>query len=133
MRCIRSKKYKLIFNGYPNRQFPIIADFPGVGSYESLLEAKANDNLSNEQDWLFEFPRPSIELYNVQKDPYETNNLAADRSLYETTGKKLNQKLFEWMEATDDYPPNEKRRHDEIDRKTGFHYNNDFYGEYWEE
>ena len=45
---------------------------------QELRRAAAEDTLSVQQRGLFETPRPQDELYNLEADPYELNNLAED-------------------------------------------------------
>ena len=40
------------------------------------------------------------ELYDLEKDPYEMNNLIRDKS-YQKEGLQLKQELFDWLEKTD--------------------------------
>jgi N-sulfoglucosamine sulfohydrolase len=46
-------------------------------------------------------PRAEEELYDLEKDPYEINNIVGD-PIYENIKIELNQKLFEWMKNTND-------------------------------
>ncbi len=50
---------------------------------------------------LIDNPRPNEELYDLKKDPNEFNNLINDPGYFEIT-KKLKNKLYEWMNQTDD-------------------------------
>jgi N-sulfoglucosamine sulfohydrolase len=45
--------------------------------------------------------RPALEFYDIQKDPYELNNLAAQKG-YEKLVKQYEVKLKEWMNAQGD-------------------------------
>ncbi|MFX1588239.1 MAG: hypothetical protein ACFFC1_08795, partial [Promethearchaeota archaeon] len=45
--------------------------------------------------------RSEEELYNLNKDPTELDNLAYDKS-YKDIKIELKQKLFNWMKKTDD-------------------------------
>jgi hypothetical protein len=45
--------------------------------------------------------RPAMEFYDLQKDPYELNNLAGDPSLQPMI-KSFNSKLKAWMEQQGD-------------------------------
>jgi len=40
------------------------------------------------------------ELYDLQTDPYEMNNLVRDKN-YQKEGLKLKQELFDWLKTTD--------------------------------
>ncbi|NJB37772.1 sulfatase [Croceivirga sp. JEA036] len=81
MRTIRSKKYKLIHNlmperawlqysGYKEDNYPILAEMSVL-----YLEGKLNAD----QAKFFAPTKPEYELYDIQKDPYELQNLADDK------------------------------------------------------
>ena len=63
---------------------------------ELALEGKANV----ERVRLYE-KRPPEELYDIQQDPYELTNLAAD-SRYISVKQQLRRKLDQWMEQQGD-------------------------------
>ena len=56
--------------------------------------------------------RPEFELYDLEKDPYETKNLA-DNPEYSSVRKKLSRDLGDWMDDENDLgdPRSVKRRH----------------------
>ena len=45
--------------------------------------------------------RPGEELYDVEKDPYEWNNLAGDPK-YATVKERMKRRLLDWMKAMGD-------------------------------
>lgn len=122
IRCIRSERYKLIVNGYPELLFPITGDYTRSDVWWDLLEAKENKALNRFQKSYFEFPRYQVELYDLEKDPYEVYNLI-DRKEYQEIALELNNRLLIWQEETNDYPAFQKRRSDFIDRKSAFFLN----------
>lgn len=122
IRCARSEKYKLIVNGYPELLYPIIGDYVGTGTWNDLLEAKAKHGLDKYQKQLFEYPRYKVELYDLENDPYEVDNLI-DKKEYLPIATELNNKLLDWEDKTNDYSPHKKRRDDTIDRRSAFFYN----------
>ncbi|WP_194777539.1 sulfatase family protein [Pararhodonellum marinum] len=121
MRSVRTNKYKLIKNAYIEWPYGTAADLAGSPSHQELLRLKKEGKLSFPQSLVFDVPRPVIELYDVENDPFELDNLAYDVS-YRNVVQELHQVLVEWMEATDDFPPELRRRQDNTDRVTGTHF-----------
>jgi N-sulfoglucosamine sulfohydrolase len=118
IRGIRSDNFKLIKNAYIEWPHGTAADLAGSPSHQQLLRLKKENKLTEAQALVFQVPRPVIELYNVVEDPYELNNLAYDVK-YRPVIKELYQQLHNWMEATNDFPPEKRRRPDNTDRITG--------------
>jgi N-sulfoglucosamine sulfohydrolase len=121
IRGIRSDTFKLIKNAYIEWPHGTAADLAGSPSHQQLLRLKKENKLTEAQALVFQVPRPVIELYNVVEDPYELNNLAYD-ARYRPVIRDLYQHLHRWMEATDDFPPEKRRRYDNTDRVTGTHF-----------
>ncbi len=103
IRCIRTSRYKLIrnyhpelpymqFNGYKKLQYPL-------WTLIRILAEKGE--LSEAQQHFLQQTRPSEELYDLQTDPHEVNNLAGDKG-YAAVQSDLNRKLDAWIEATGD-------------------------------
>ena len=103
IRCIRTNRYKLIrnyrpelpymqFNGYKKQQYP-------VWTLIRILAEKGE--LSEAQQHFLQQTRPPVELYDLQADPHEVNNLADDRQ-YDSVQTDLSAKLDKWIEATGD-------------------------------
>ena len=126
VRSIRSNGYKLIVNSYPELLFPITGDYTGSNVWFDLLDAKAKNELNHFQNQIFEYPRYQVELYDLNKDPYEVDNLIGKKE-YQKIAIELNKLLLEWQEETNDYPSSLKRRSDFIDRKSGFYFLNKKY------
>jgi hypothetical protein len=57
--------------------------------------------LTPEQDRWFAPRRPEEELYDVQSDPWEVKNLAADPT-YDDRLKRMRQALDDWIKRTGD-------------------------------
>jgi arylsulfatase A-like enzyme len=116
-RTIRTEKYKLIYNGYPN--MPASGLDPSKSPYwYDLIGAKRANKLSYAQSLFFEFPRPSVELYDLEKDPQEQHNLAFEEEFLPIE-KKLMLKLREWQKQTKDTDVKAKEKPDGFDRITG--------------
>jgi len=82
---------------------------------------KNNEDLNDEQALIFTVPRPSVELYDLKRDPEEYINLAFDPK-FRQTSQYLLQELQKWMEDTDDFPSTYRTRRDHTDRISGIRY-----------
>lgn len=119
MRSIRTTRYKLIRNeAYTELPHGTPADIGGSPSFRSLIDVKNRGQLSFVQSRLFQVPRPRVELYDLQKDPWEVNNVAAHPDYWQLA-RELAAQLDEWMEKTGDFPPYKRIRDDHTDRLTG--------------
>ncbi len=94
-RSIRTDMYHLIWNAATEN--PTIA--VDGGPIKDLLQ-KGKDEHSYYYDLVFGI-RPEFELYKVQEDPYELNNLAADPN-YKDELNKLKNDLFEYLKKRKD-------------------------------
>ncbi|MEX0599709.1 MAG: hypothetical protein WD205_03630, partial [Rhodothermales bacterium] len=74
--------------------------------------------LTPAQARLFEAPRPRIEFYDLEKDPFELDNVAAHADYWQTA-RELAAVLDEWIDETNDFPPHVRVRDDHTDRMTG--------------
>ena len=119
MRCVRTERYKLIYNAYIEWPLSLPTDLSTSPSYWALRKAGKSEALTTEQKALFVVPRPVIELYDLQNDPGEFCNLADDPAYLEI-GKELLRKLYDWQEKSGDHPWWERRMSDDVDRVTGF-------------
>jgi arylsulfatase A-like enzyme len=118
MRSIRSKRYKLISNAYTELPFGSPSDISSSPSWKSLHALKNANQLNQSQSQIFQMPRPAWELYDLQSDPYEFTNLAAEPA-YQDILKTLRNELERWRRETNDFSADERRRADNTDRFTG--------------
>ena len=118
IRAVRGARYKLIRNAYTDLPLCTPADASRSPSWYSLTAAREAGTLTPAQARLFEAPRPVIELYDVESDPYEVVNLAG-RPEMEEIARQLSRVLDDWIDRTEDFPPNRRRRADNTDRVTG--------------
>jgi arylsulfatase A-like enzyme len=121
MRSIRTERFKLIRNAYTEHPHGTPADIGNSPAWFSLLERKERGDLTHAQSRLFEVPRPVIELYDLEIDPWELHNLAGTPE-HRDTAMRLARQLEEWIEETGDFPPTERRRADHTDRVTGMRF-----------
>lgn len=94
MRGVRDTRYKLIRNLAPNNTFDIggIHHGPVIESWQA--DAKTNPKLAARVEWLFR--RPAEELYDLDTDPFETKNLAANPK-FSAIKARLGLELDRWM------------------------------------
>ena len=79
VRAVRDKRYKYIRNYYPEK--PYLLWIPYRNRHPIMQEMwrlYAKGELEGEQAVMFHYPRPAEELYDVENDRYELNNLASN-------------------------------------------------------
>jgi len=128
IRSIRTLKYKMIINSYPELPFGNIGDMAESGAWYTLLRARKSGTLKPYQQQVFVCPRPEIELYNLDKDPNELNNLTeyGGLDIHELT-KSLGKQIDVWKKETNDFPSYKRKRTDKSDRITGFYFTDQGY------
>jgi arylsulfatase A-like enzyme len=94
-RCIRSNKYKLIYNVTPAMEYQPVdsANDPG---WKEMVAAHRAGKLKPEFDKTYFGPRPVLELYDLDADPGELNNLAGRpelKDIQQTLMAALQEKL----------------------------------------
>lgn len=85
IRCIRTGKYKYIINFELNIAYDAPSDIQEGAIYRTSIEQYLG-------------LRPRFELYDLETDPWEQNNLAGDHP----AEAGLQRRLLDWMEETDD-------------------------------
>lgn len=99
IRSIRGFKYKLIRNLNHDSKFTNACSKSGY--FKSMVE-KANQGDATAQRLVNAYHyRPAVELYQIEEDPLEQHNLAADPA-YSKTVQRLSRKLEQWMEEQGD-------------------------------
>jgi arylsulfatase A-like enzyme len=126
IRAVRTNKFLYIDNlkpdrwpaGNPELVFAVGAygDIDASPTKDYMLENFVNKNLLKEEvasslevQKLFQLAflkRPSEELYDLEKDPYQLNNIIEDKT-YANTLKELKKQLLDWRIVTDDPRLNE--------------------------
>lgn len=89
-RCIRTEKYKLIRNFSDHRLFKVPVDIKKPEHLVDRTSAKKDESFC-----------PVVELYDIEKDPLETKNLAGNPK-YAAVEKGLDKKLWRWLEEVKD-------------------------------
>lgn len=112
IRCVRTQRFKLIKNFYPERPY---SQFNGYKKYQypvltlmKILHEKGELSPAAERFWAP--TRPDYELYDLQTDPHEINNLA-DNPEYAKIKQELQDKLDAWIQEYDKgtYPEDAER------------------------
>ena len=103
-RSITSKRYRYIYNALPNRPYTPV-DMSGKSAWKAMQSANAANQLSPlHQRLYFQNPRPVVELYDLNNDPLELNNLAGKKSLA-VMEQTLREELETWMIREHDFLP----------------------------
>jgi arylsulfatase A-like enzyme len=117
-RAVRTSKYKYIKNYYPDLPNTPSADIIRDLTWKSMKEERDKGTLTKAQMRCFEIPRPEEELYDIEKDPYELNNLALNDD-FDFVLNDMRLRLKRMRETTNDFLPTE-RMHDDFVRETGY-------------
>lgn len=102
IRAVRSKKFKYIKNYYTNvpyTQYNTYKEmrYPVLPLMHVMLE---EGKLNEVQKQFMDSYRPAEELYDLENDPFEINNVANDEK-YKKTLKNLRNVLTEWVKKND--------------------------------
>lgn len=116
-RSVRTQEWLYIKNDRPDKAWQGPADSVRSDSHQQLLAAFKAGNTNDAQNEVFLAPRPTAELYRVNEDPHQLNNLASDIR-YQGIQKSLNGILKIWRQETGDSVP-ELISEDQFDRETG--------------
>ncbi len=123
LRSIRTSRYRLIHNAYIELPHGSPADVSESPTWRALYKLKQEGRLNAAQSRLFEVPRPEIEFYDLEEDPWELVNLAAEPEYREPLQAHFAE-LAQWREQTGDFPPHRRRRDGHTDRITGRFFHN---------
>lgn len=105
IRCVRTARYKLIHNYLPEVPYRPLSDIARSPSWRSIERLHHEGVLSAVLTRrYFGKPRPEVEFYDLEKDPWEMRNLAGNPA-YAQTVRKLQVRLSRWMIRTHDFLP----------------------------
>jgi len=116
-RAVRTPQFKYIRNFWPDLPATPPADALNSLTFREMRRLRDAGQLTSDQMACFVKPRPEEELYDVNADPHELNNLAEDPK-YASALKVLREQLDAWRKETSDTIP-EQRKGDRFDRETG--------------
>jgi arylsulfatase A-like enzyme len=74
-RCVRSGRYKLIYNVTPSMEYQPVDSAQNPG-WQEMIDAHNAGKLKPEHEQMYFGKRPTLELYDLDADPEEMNNLA---------------------------------------------------------
>jgi arylsulfatase A-like enzyme len=96
VRAARDRRFKYIRNFYPENPYllwiPYRNRHPVV---QEMWRLHAEGQLDGPQALMFQYPRPTEELYDTESDPFEMNNLA-DNPAHRGTLERLRRALDDW-------------------------------------
>lgn len=100
IRTVRNERYRLVWNLNFESQFQNVVT-EGFKTYQSWgTKGEAGDQFAKQQFERYQ-SRPEFELYDLDHDPFEMNNLAGTKEL-EDIQAMLQRKLTNWMEQQGD-------------------------------
>jgi N-sulfoglucosamine sulfohydrolase len=99
MRAIRNKQYKLIYNIANELTFPLALDLVESSAWQSVTTT--GSKVFGKRSINTFLHRPKFELYDIQKDPGEINNLA-NQKRYQPVFDDLLKKLKQFQKDTKD-------------------------------
>jgi N-sulfoglucosamine sulfohydrolase len=100
MRVVRSSRYKLIWNIAHPLPFPFASDLWNSATWQDSLQ-RGDEFRYGKRTIKSLVHRPRFELYDLERDPHEVQNLAADPAHQEVLGD-LQSKLKELQRRTGD-------------------------------
>ncbi len=104
-RSVVTERYNFIYNAIPERSYTPVDMATKNVAWEAIQLAQANGDLTEVHERIyFQNPRPISELYDLENDPFELNNLAGQESVREIE-KDLRARLDRWMVQEGDYLP----------------------------
>ena len=100
MRVVRERRYKLIWNIAHGLPFPFASDLWAAPTWQAQWKQgmSAPYGAKTVRSYIY---RPAFELYDLEKDPHEGNNLAAHSEHGELLAR-LKKKLKKFQEETND-------------------------------
>ncbi len=105
-RAVRSERYKLIYNCTPWIEFaPCMDGLEDDEAWAAIVKAHENGTLAERfVRMYFTTPRPIYQLFDLENDPLEINNLSG-QSAYDEVESELRKALMEKMLIDYDYLP----------------------------
>jgi arylsulfatase A-like enzyme len=123
IRCVRSQQYKYIRNFMSYRPHTQPSRYKDAKQIVISMKKLHKEGTLNElQRRIFNPTRPTEELYDLQSDPFEINNLAAN-SKYTKQLEKMRTILYNWMAETNDLGLIPEPIAEDLGKKYGNKYN----------
>ena len=104
-RSVVTPRYNFIYNAIPERSYTPVDMATRNVAWDATKAAHAAGRLRPEHARIyFQNPRPVFELYDLENDPFELNNLAGQASV-SAIEQDLRERLDRWMVGEGDYVP----------------------------
>ena len=103
MRCIRTPRHKFIFNAAPHFPYRPPSDLENSPTWQAMLAKRRSDTPLHLRH-LFNPTRPVTQLFDLEQDPLELNNLV-ESVPHADLRQDLERRLSNWMNATCDFLP----------------------------
>ncbi len=100
MRVVRQRRYKLIWNIAHPLPYPFASDLWAAPTWQAQYQ-QGMDAMYGKRTVAAYIQRPEFELYDLENDPHEADNLAADPAYAETLAE-LQTQLKQFQERTND-------------------------------
>jgi N-sulfoglucosamine sulfohydrolase len=100
MRVVRDRQYKLIWNIAHDLPYPFASDLWAAPTWQDVYK-QGMDAMYGPRTVEDYIHRPEFELYDMQNDPWESNNLSGDKE-YSELLKKYKGKLHDFQIRTSD-------------------------------
>ncbi|MEX0771082.1 MAG: sulfatase, partial [Balneolaceae bacterium] len=104
VRAIRDERFKYIKTFFNDLPLTPPADALTGGTFGEIRKLERSGKLDESQRALYYEPRPEEELYDLENDPHELNNLADDPR-YREELNRLRGELLDFMKQVDDGVP----------------------------
>lgn len=105
IRSVRGTRFRYIRNFFPERPYTQrIAYGEKSPTMKELRRLHADSQLSGPQTLFMAPTKPAEELYDLERDPHETSNLASSPA-HQLQLAKMRRALDEWMKRTGDLGP----------------------------
>jgi uncharacterized sulfatase len=102
IRAVRTDRLKFIQNFFPNKPHAQPNQYKdGKAMLQEMRMNYGSGQLPQEFNHYFEAPRPVFELYDLENDPQEMNNLAEEPAMAETL-RHMQEVLYNWANETND-------------------------------
>ncbi len=114
-RSVTTRRYNYIYNAIPERSYTPVDMAKKNIAWDAIKVARQDGSLSaiHEQIY-FQNPRPIFELYDLEVDPFELNNLAGQESVHQIE-TELRAKLDRWMVREGDFLPLPTHAHQNLE------------------
>ncbi|MGB0580652.1 MAG: sulfatase-like hydrolase/transferase, partial [Limisphaerales bacterium] len=114
-RSVTTKRYNFIYNVLPERNYTPVDMAKRNIAWDAIKLAHENGELPAVHERIyFQYPRPIFELYDLENDPFELNNLAGQESV-RMVEAGLRQELDRWMLRESDFLPLPTHAHQNLE------------------